>query len=406
MKKRIVVTGIGVVSSIGIGIDEFWKNLIAGKSGISEIASFDTSNYDTHIGGEIKDFKPGRYLEWWRMRKWGRATQLAMTATKEAINDAELDLWKYSNENIGVAIGTTMGEGQIIEEIDKEWINSDEERVNKDLITLYPGNVLSENISFKFGLKGPSLTIPTACSAGNYSIGYSFDQISIGKRKIMIAGGTDSFSRLAFIGFNRLYATAKNKCSPFDKNRDGMVVGEGAGILILEDLEFALERGAKIYAEILGYGLSCNAFHMTTPSHNGIKKVMVKAMKGANIEPEKVDYISAHGTATTSNDKAECQAIKEVFNSTHKKLPVSSIKSMLGHAMGAASAIETIVCCLAAKNSIVPPTINYETPDPECDINCIPNKAQKKEINLALNNSLAFGGNNACVIIKKFRGQK
>jgi len=401
-KRRVVVTGVGIVSSIGIGKDEFWKNLIAGKSGISTVSSFDTSNYDTHIGGEIKNFKPEKYFDKNEINKLGRATQFAIAATKEAINNAKLDLWKYGGEKIGVAIGTTMGEGQVIEEIDSKWVRVDKEEVSTDLIALYPGNVLSKNISLKFRLKGPSLTIPTACAAGNYAIGYSFDQIKAGKRKIMISGGTDSFSRIAFTGFNRLFATAKEKCRPFDKNRDGMVVGEGAGILILEDLELALERKAKIYAEILGYGLSCNAFHMTAPSVEGIKKVMIKAMKEADITPEDVDYISAHGTATPSNDKTECQAVKEVFGKRYKKIPVSSIKSMLGHTMGAASAIEAISCCLAIKDGVIPPTINYETPDPECDIDCIPNVAKKKKIKIALNNSLAFGGNNAVVALREW----
>jgi len=399
--RRVVITGMGVVSSIGIGKDEFWKNLIVGKSGISEVKSFDTAKYNVHIGGEVKNFKPEKYIEWWRIGKWGRATQFAITATKEAINDAKLDLWKFGNERIGVAIGTTMGEGQVIEEINSEWVKFDEEHVDTSLITLYPGNVLSENISFKFGLRGSSLTIPTACAAGNYSIGYAFDQIKRGRRRMMIAGGTDPFSRIAFTGFNRLFATAKEKCRPFDKNRDGMVVGEGAGILVLEDLELALKRNTEIYAEIMGYGLSCDAHHMTAPGLNGIKKVMMKAMREADVKSDKVDYISAHGTGTPANDKIESQAIKETFGCRYKKIPVSSIKSMLGHTMGAASAIEAISCCLAIKEEIIPPTINYETLDPECDIDCVPNKARKKEINIALNNSLAFGGNNACLVLRR-----
>lgn len=404
ISRRVAITGLGVVSSLGIGKDEFWKNLIAGKSGISKVTSFDTSNYETHIGGEIKNFQPEKYLEGWKIKKWGRATQFAITATKEAVNDAKLDLCRFSNEKIGVAIGTTMGEIQALEKINSEWIETNnEEKVNTDLITLYPGNVLSKNISFKFGLKGLSLTIPTACAAGNYSIGYAFDQIKVGKTKIMIAGGADPFSRITFTGFNRLFATAKEKCCPFDKNRDGMVVGEGAGILILEDLELARERDSKIYAEVLGYGLSCDAFHMTAPSLKGIKKVMIKAMKEANIKPEEVDYISVHGTGTPANDKTECQAIKEVFGNGYKETPASSIKSMLGHTMGAASAIEAISCCLAINHRIIPPTINCETQDPECDIDCVPNVSRRKDIKIALNNSYAFGGNNASLVLRKTR---
>jgi len=401
ISRRVAITGLGVVSSLGIGKDEFWKNLIAGKSGVSEVSSFDTSNYETHIGGEIKNFQPEKYLEWWKIGKWGRATQFAITAAKGAINDANLDLYKFINEKIGAIIGTTMGEGQVIEKIDSEWVESNDEKVNIDLITLYPGNVLSKNISFKFNLNGPSLTIPTACAAGNYSIGYAYDQIKTGKKKIMIAGGAEPFSRISFTGFNRIFATAKKKCCPFDKNRDGMVVGEGAGILILEDLELALERKAEIYAEILGYGLSCDAFHMTAPSLEGIKKAIIKAIKEAGIKAEEVNYISTHGTGTPANDKTECRAIKEVFGNRYKEIPTSSIKSMLGHTMGAASAIEAISCCLAIRESIIPPTINYETPDPECEIDCVPNISRKKDIKIVLNNSYAFGGNNAVLVLGK-----
>jgi len=402
MKRRVVVTGIGVVSSIGIGRDTFWKNLIAGKSGISTVESFDTSEYKTHIGGEIKDFKPEKYIEKRHIKEWGRATQLAMTAAKEAINDAKLDLWKFRDEKIGVIIGTTMGEGQVLEEIDSTWLRSTEDAIPPNLISSYPGNALSGNISFKFDLKGLSLTIPTACSSGNYSIGYSFDQISQGKNRIMFTGGTDAFSRVAFTGFNRLFATAKSKCSPFDKNREGMLVGEGAGILILEELEHALKRDVDIYAEILGYGLSCDAFHMTAPSIEGIKKVIIKTLRNSSISTKDIDYISAHGTGTIPNDKAECAAIKEVFGKDVKSVSISSIKSMLGHSMGAASAIEAISCCLAISNGVIPPTINYETPDPDCDIDCVPNKAREQDVNIALNNSFAFGGNNACVAFGKY----
>jgi len=399
--RRVVITGLGAVSSIGIGCCNFWRSLISGKSGVSKVTSFDTSSFNTHIGAEIRNFKPEKHLEWWRLGKWGRATQFAMVATKEAINNAKLDLWKFSNEKAGVVVGTTMGESQILEEIDRQWVKSGEQVVNTDLITLYPGDVLSQNISFKFALKGPSLTIPTACSAGNYAIGYAFDQIKMGRRNIMIAGSTDAFSRVAFTGFNRLFATAKERCSPFDKNRDGMVVGEGAGMMILEDIDFAVSRGAKIHAEILGYGLSCDAIHMTAPSINGIKRVMINAMKEAGIGAHDVDYICAHGTGTGPNDRVESGAIKDIFSDRCQKIPVSSIKSMLGHTMGAASALEAIACVLALTNNIVPPTINYETTDPECDIDCVPNISRKCDLNVILNNSYAFGGNNACLVLKK-----
>ena len=226
--------------------------------------------------------------------------------------------------------------------------------------------------------------------------------IKSGKFDIMIAGGADPIARTNFTGFARLVAMAPEKCQPFDKDRKGMMVGEGAGVLILEDLDSAKKRGANTYAEILGYGLSCDAYHMSIPSLKGIKKVMMKAMNEAKINPDEVDYISAHGTGTIPNDKTECQAIREVFNNNYKEIPISSIKSMLGHTMGAASAIEAISCCLAIKNNLIPPTINFETPDSECDIDCVPNQARKKNVNVVLNNSFAFGGNNACVVLRKY----
>jgi 3-oxoacyl-[acyl-carrier-protein] synthase II len=302
---------------------------------------------------------------------------------------------------IGVIIGTTMADAQRIEEMDKIWVELSEKDIDSKLISQYPGNVLASNVGFALNLRGPNISIPTACSAGNYSIGYSYDLIKRGRVDYMLVGGSDPFSRIAFTGFNRLFAVAPEKCQPFDKNRKGMMVGEGAGVLLLESLDSALDRRANIYAEILGYALSCDAHHMTAPSTSSIVSVIKRAVKNANIEPKDVDYISAHGTGTPANDKAECGAVKEVFGEMYKKIPISSIKSMLGHTMGAASALETIACCFAIKHGIVPPTINYETLDPECDIDCVPNQARKKNVGIALNNSLAFGGNDACLVVGK-----
>jgi len=399
VQNRVVITGLGVVSSIGVGKDDFWSNLTAGKSGISEISSFDTSGLDNHMGGEIKDFDPYGFVEF--AHDTGRASQLVLAATKLAINDAKLDIFNIGHDHVGVIIGTTMGESQVLETINHTWFEKGEDEVNPALILEYPDKVLADNVSLKFSLRNNNLVIPTACSAGNYSIGYGFDLIKRGKAKAIIAGGGDAFSRMAFIGFSRLYAMAPEKCQPFDKNRKGMIVGEGAGILILEELESAKKRGARIYAEILGYGLSCDAFHMTAPRAEGIVKAIAKAIKESRIKKEDVGYISAHGTGTPANDKSESWAIQKVFGKSVKKVPTSSIKSMLGHTMGAASAIEAITCCLALEKSVIPPTINYETPDPECPLDYIPNKARKKKIKIALNNSFAFGGNNACLVLKK-----
>jgi len=399
--RRVVITGIGVISSIGTGKDEFWKNLIAGKSGISEVELFDTSKYENHRGGEVKDFDPLDFIDKDKLIGMGRASQFVVAATKMALDDARFKRKEIERKRIGAIIGTTMADIQSLEQIDKHWIKRGESDVWPVNIVKYPSNSLSDHVGYFFKITGPSYSIPTACSAGNYSIGYSFDLVKHGKVDLMIAGGADPFSRITFTGFNRLFAMAPEKCQPFDKNRKGMMVGEGAGILLLELLDNAIKRKASIYAEVLGYALSCDAHHMTAPSVDGISHVMKKAIKNGGINLEDVDYISAHGTGTPANDKAECMAVKEVFGNRCKDIPISSIKSMLGHTMGAASAIEAIACCLTVKNNIIPPTINYETPDLECNIDCVPNKARKKEVKIVLNNSLAFGGNNACLVLGK-----
>ncbi len=400
-KRRVVVTGLGIVSSIGIGKDEFWKNLIAGKSGISEVTTFDTSSYDIHRGGEIKNFEPTKFISKNKLKDIARASQFAIAATKMALEDTDFNISQFSKNKIAIIFGTTMGEGGMVEEVDRHWTTQGEEDVWAITISKYPSNAISNNVNRLLKLKGLNLVIPTACSAGNYSIGFGYDLIRSGVVDYAVAGGSDPFSRISFTGFGRLFAMSPDLCRPFDKNRKGMIVGEGAGALILEDLESAKARNANIYVEILGYGLSCDAIHMTAPRIEGVVKVMEKAIHNSNIRKENVDYICAHGTGTPSNDKTECEAIKKVFGDLIKEISISSIKSMLGHTMGAASAIEAIACCLTIKNKIIPPTTNYEIPDPECDIDCVPNKARKKEVNFVLNNSLAFGGNNACLVLKK-----
>ncbi len=401
MKRRVVVTGLGVVSSIGIGKDEFWKNLIAGKSGISSITTFDTSDYPVHKGGEVKNFDPTKFIPKDKLKNIARASQFAIAATKMALEDANLEFSKINNTKTCVLMGTTMADVQSLEQIDKYWVKKSEDDVWAINVKKYPANNLSGQIGFHFNFSGLNFAIPTACSAGNYSIGFAFDLIRNGQIDTAVVGGADPMARTTFVGFNRLVAMAPERCMPFDKNRKGMMIGEGAGVLILEFLELAKKRNANIYAEILGYNLKCDSIHMTIPHSKSISKMIERAMRNSMIDKEEVDYISAHGTGTSSNDKIECDAIKAVFGTHAKNVSVSSIKSMLGHTMGAASALEAITCCLAIKNSVIPPTINYETPDPECDIDCVPNKARKRKISVALNNSFAFGGNNACLVINK-----
>src|SRR4030042_489039 len=400
VNKRVVITGLGVVSSIGIGWQEFWDNVLKGKSGISPVSSFDTSNHFTHNGGEIKIFKPKEFISEESLKFMNRSTQMALAASRLALKDAGLSPKNLSNYKVGVSHGTTLGAAQTIEDIDSALIiNGD---VSKELCYQLPTHTAPSAVAEEFKLYGPNFMFSTACAAGNYALGYGYDLMKMNRHDIVLAGASDPFSRIEYTGFNQFGAVAPEKCQPFDKNRRGMILAEGAGIVVLESLESALRRNAPIYAEILGYGLSCDAKHMTQPSVEGISQCIIKAMKEAGIKGENVDYISAHGTGTPANDKAECAAIKDVFGPRYKQIPVSSIKSMLGHTMGAASAIEAITCALVVKNDIIPPTINFETPDPECDIDCVSNHAREHKVNIALNKSFAFGVNNASLVLKKF----
>ncbi len=399
MNNRVVITGLGVVSSIGIGKDAFWKSLLEGRSGIGPVSSFDTSEFFTHNGGEVKDFRPEEFIQREKIRTLSRASQLALAAAKLAVDDAAFHHDDIS-EAVSTCIGTTTGSIQVIERINDRLLEN--EAVDEVLVYQLPTHTTPGVIAEELDLIGSNFMISTACAAGNYAIGYGNDLIRLGRTRVVVAGASDAFSRISFTGFNQFKAVAPQRCQPFDRNRKGMMVAEGAGMLVLESLDYALNRGATIYAEILGYGLSCDARHMTNPTVDGVSQCMIKALKEANITVDDVDYISAHGTGTTANDRTECAAIKKVFGDRYREIPVSSIKSMLGHTMGAASALEAIACALAVKNDVIPPTINFETPDPECDIDCVPNRARKRRVNIAMNNSYAFGGNNACLIIKKF----
>ncbi len=406
MEKRIVITGIGVISPIGCEKDMFWDALTSGESGVSDVKSFDTSVFKVHRGCEVKDFNFDDYTTEGSRRDIGKGSQFAVAASKLAIEDSNIGLNNIDPERAGVSIGTTAGEIQILEKVNYLRHEKGEENVDPSLFLKHPCVNMPSNISIEFGFKGPSTIIPTACAAGNYAIGYACDLIKLGRADIMLAGGSDPFSKVAFVGFSRLNAIAPKLCQPFDKNRKGLLVGEGAGMLVLESLEDALSRNANIYAEILDYGLSCDGYHITIPhpEGKGIKSAMEKALKSAKIKPEDVQHISAHGTGTVANDKAETISIKKVFGEHSKNLAISSIKSMLGHTMGAASAIEAIACALTIKNGVVPPTINYETKDPECDLDFVPNVKREMQVDIAMNNAYAFGGNNSSLILKKYTG--
>lgn len=399
--RRVVVTGLGVVSSLGIGWQEFWKNLLAGKSGISRIESFDTSKYDRHYAGEIKNFDPTRFLPRLLIKRTGRSSQLALIAALLAAKDSNLSQEDFKGKQTAAFIGTTMGEPIVLETMNHKKVFESSRSIPKELTLLYPTYNLVFNLNRNFKINSRNLLFANACAAGNYSIGYAYELIKSGKIDIAIAGGADSLTQLNLTGFNRLQAVAEKKCQPFDKNRRGIIVGEGSGVLIIESMETACERGAFIYAEVKGFGLSCDASHMTSPSINGVKKCIIKTLLNANLEPKDIDYISAHGTGTKMNDAVEAFVIREIFYNAGNKVPASSIKSMLGHTMGAASAIESIACILAIKDQVVPPTINFLQKDSECDIDCVPNQSRKIDVTRILNNSFAFGGNNACIVIGK-----
>jgi 3-oxoacyl-[acyl-carrier-protein] synthase II len=396
MTRRVYVSGVGVVTPIGTGKRKFWNNLIKGKSGISNATLFSTSRFSRHKAGEVKDFVPTHFIDKKLSHFFGRASQFAIAGTAMALEDAGIDLGSYKGA-IAVIAGSTMTEARDIDYSSGKLYNNEKDKINrKHMLSAFSPSI-SRNIGYYFEVKGMNLMIPCACAAGNYAIGYGYDLIRSGKCDLAIVGGADALSRGAFQGFHRIYAMSPDKCTPFDKNRKGMILGEGAGILILESESSIANRKARSYAEVLGYGLSCDAYHITIPNKRGVKKAMMKAVKNAGLVADDIDYVSAHGTGTSANDREESGAIKEIFG--QRRVAVSSIKSMLGHCMGAASSIEAITCCLAIQNSLIPPTINFKTPDPACDIDCVPNKARRTKVKYALNNGFAFGGNNCCVVL-------
>jgi 3-oxoacyl-[acyl-carrier-protein] synthase II len=401
--QRVVVTGIGVVTSVGIGVDAFWRALLAGTCGIGLVESFDSARYAVHIGGEVKNFDPRSFIERLPLNDVPRASQLAISAARLALEDARIDSSALNPLTTGVSLGTTSGEPIMIEQFNDKTMAGMREAIGPEFIEQYPCHVIAADVASELGFAGPNLVIPTACSAGNYALAHASDNIRHGDAEVMLAGGSDAFSRITYTGFARLGAIAPERCQPFDKSRKGMVPGEGAGVLVLERRDRAIARGATIYAELVGYGLTCDAAHMTAPQGDGAARAMQRAMADAGVRPDEIDYISAHGTGTAINDRVETAAVKQAFGEAAYRVPMSSIKSMLGHTMGAASAIEAAACALAVRDDRIPPTIHYETPDPECDLDYVPNEARSVPVELAMNNAYAFGGNNASVILRKHR---
>ena len=402
--RRVVITGLGLITPVGSGRQTFWQALLAGRSGIGPVTSFDTSEFPVHIGAEVKDFAPEPYVRRQPVENLGRASQMAVAAARMALDDAGLDLASRDRRRGGVSMGTTSGEPWFVERYNDIRKAEGLEAIPGEIFPKYPSHVIPTNIAIEFDLRGPCLMIPTACAAGNYAIGYGFDLIRAGRTDVMLAGGADAFSRITYMGFARLGAIARERCRPFDKNRKGMVPGEGAAVLVLEAAEQAAARGAKIYAEVLGYGISCDAHHMTAahPEGEGAVRAMASALRESNRGTQDVDYISAHGTGTPTNDRVESIAVRTLFGERAPKVPLSSIKSMIGHTMGAASAIEAAACALALDTGMIPPTINFEEPDPEFDLDYVPNEARRTNPRVVLNNAYAFGGNNASLCLARF----
>ncbi|OLE50912.1 MAG: hypothetical protein AUG51_25755 [Acidobacteria bacterium 13_1_20CM_3_53_8] len=403
MRRRVAVTGIGVVTSVGTGREQFWESMLAGRCGVSPVECFDTSSYSVHRGAEVKEFCAKKFVLKLDAAQLGRASQFAVAAARLALEDARVRIDSLDPGRVGVSLGTTSGEPQEIERFDDSYMSRELNKVGAEFIARYPCHMISAHVASELNFSGINMMIPTACAAGNYAIAYAFDTLRAGRADLMLAGGSDAFSRITYTGFARLGAIAPEICQPFDRHRKGMIPGEGASVLVLEPLERAVERGARIYAEVTGYGLSCDAHHMTAahPTGDGAARAMQQALAESGIRPEDVSYISAHGTGTPTNDRLETVAVKRVFQETAYSIPISSVKSMLGHTMGAASAIEAAVCALSVFNDRIPPTINFEEPDPDCDLDYVPNYAREHRVNVAMNNAYAFGGNNASLVLKK-----
>ena len=410
-ERRVVVTGLGVVSPIGSTLDEFWDSLSRGRGGIGRLTAFDVSPFTSQIGGEVKDFDPGRYINPKKARRMDRFCQLGVAAAGLALEDSGLDLEKEDTDRIGVYVGSGIGGLTTTEKQYKIMLERGPSRVSPLLIPMMIINLLPGQIAMLFGLKGPNLAIITACATSSHSLGEALWCIRNGRADVMVAGGAEaSTTELGLAGFCSMKALStrndhpEKACRPFDRERDGFIIGEGGAILVLEELEHARKRGARIYGEFAGYGASSDAHHLTAPAPGGegAARCMKAALDDAGISPPDVDYINAHGTSTPLNDKFETMAIKSVFGEYAHKVPVSSTKSMSAHLLGAAGALEAAVCLLAMRNQLIPPTINYEFPDPECDLDYVPNQAREAEIKIALSNSFGFGGHNATIILKKF----
>ncbi|HEY2579861.1 MAG TPA: beta-ketoacyl-[acyl-carrier-protein] synthase family protein [Streptosporangiaceae bacterium] len=401
--RRVAVTGLGAVTSVGIGVGQFLAALRAGRNGIRPIQAFDTRGFTHSNGCEVTDFDPHPWIRQHRVPELGRATQFAVAAARMAIEDSGLQAVRLSGLTGVVAVGSTDGESRDLDRLVQAQVEGTAGQVDPVVARRIPAPRLSTCVARELGLHDvEAITIPTACAAGNYAIGYGADAVRSGEAQFAVVGGADAVCRKTFAGFYRVGTIAPQRCQPFDINRKGLLTGEGAGMVLLEDLDSALARGARVYAEILGYGLNCDAYHPVAPDMDSVARCMQLAHRNAGVKPEDIDLISAHGTGTKANDVTEAAAIRKVF---HGRPPAAiAIKAMIGHTMGAASALAAVACALAITHQFIPPTVNHEETDPDCDLDCVPNAAREAQLRVVQNNALAFGGNNAVLILGRPEG--
>ena len=398
---RVMVTGVGVVSPIGFGKDAFWKALLGGQSGAGTVKGFDVSKLDRDQACEVKGFVPRDFLTAAESRRTGRCSQFALAAARMAVTDAGLTEAELTGPQTSVVLGTTMGEADVLASLEHTWIHEGDGAVHTHMLPRYGTTLLPIHVARAFGAQGMVQTLPSACAAGNYAIGYAADQIRAGRADIMITGAAEVIAKLQFQGFVRLGAMTPDHVRPFDENRKGILLGEGAGVLVLESEAHALKRGAEAVAEVGGYGLACDAHHITRPhpEGEGSARAMRQAISASGLTARDVDAINAHGTATPANDVVESKVIREIFGD--HRVPVTSIKSMIGHCMGAASAIEAVSCVLSIRDGVIPPTINHDNRDPECDVDVVSGTPRQAKADVVINNSLAFGGYDAVVCFGK-----
>ena len=407
-KRRVVVTGLGLITPVGIGVPETWKNIIAGKSGISAISKFDTSNFSSQIAGEVKNFDPLQYLNAKEARRMDTFIQYGLAAGIEAIKDSGFVIDEKTSERIGVSIGSGIGGIDLIESTSDVFDEGGQRKVSPFFIPGTIINMISGNLSIMYGLKGPNVAIVTACTTGTHSIGDAARMIKYGDADVMVAGGSEAaITELAVAGFASAKALSSRNddpetaSRPWDNDRDGFVIGEGAGVMVLEEYEQAKKRGAKIYCELSGYGMSADAYHITAPSIDGPMRAMTNALKDAHLNADQIQYINAHGTSTPLGDLNETNAIKQIFGDNAKKVAVNSTKSMTGHLLGGAGGIESVFTALAIYNQVSPPTINIFNQDPECDLDYVANNARDIKIEAALKNNFGFGGTNGSLVFSK-----